>query len=134
MEGNRRVSAQRLGQALRACRRRAGLTQRALAARLGIGYQQVLRYEKGITQIPAVRLHTIAHVLDVPISHFYGSLSRPLHKVRDSLPTSSLEVPPVTSLEGAVRDLRALQALSPPVYRHVLALIKALREASRQES
>jgi transcriptional regulator with XRE-family HTH domain len=49
------------GPAVRRLRRRAGLTQRALAARLGVAENTVARWERGEVRItePMVRLITL---------------------------------------------------------------------------
>lgn len=49
----------------------AGLSQEKLAEKLGITFQQVQKYEKGINRIGAGRLQSIAIALGVPISSFF---------------------------------------------------------------
>ena len=50
----------RLGQRLRARRLEAGLSQERLAELLGLTFQQVQKYEKGVNRIAASRLFDIA--------------------------------------------------------------------------
>lgn len=59
-----------LGRKLRLARTEAGLSQQALAERLGITFQQVQKYEKGANRIAASRLVSIAAAVDRPISYF----------------------------------------------------------------
>lgn len=59
-----------LGRKLRLARTGAGLSQQALADRLGITFQQVQKYEKGANRIAASRLVSIAGALNQPISYF----------------------------------------------------------------
>jgi transcriptional regulator with XRE-family HTH domain len=59
-----------LGRKLRVARTEAGLSQQALAERLGITFQQVQKYEKGANRIAASRLVSIAAAVDRPISYF----------------------------------------------------------------
>jgi len=51
-----------------------GLTQRHLAALIGVACQQAHRYEKGISRVSALRLHRIARALGVQVGHFYEGL------------------------------------------------------------
>ena len=62
-----------VGQAIRAHRLMAGLSQTELADRLDITFQQVQKYEKGVNRVGAGRLQRIARVLGVPIATFFGA-------------------------------------------------------------
>jgi len=53
------------GPALRAKRVAAGLTQRALAARLGVTQEAVSAWERGLWRPSPKHLHELAHVLVV---------------------------------------------------------------------
>lgn len=46
-------------------------TQEGLAAKLGISFQQVQKYEKGATRVGASRLFAFAGILQVPIGFFF---------------------------------------------------------------
>ena len=48
-----------------------GLTQTALAKAVGVSFQQVQKYEKGVNRVGAARLQQIATALDVPVTFFY---------------------------------------------------------------
>jgi transcriptional regulator with XRE-family HTH domain len=50
------------------------ISQQKLAAGLGVSFQQVQKYEKGVNRIGAGRLQKIADVLQVPITFFYEAL------------------------------------------------------------
>jgi transcriptional regulator with XRE-family HTH domain len=47
------------------------MSQQKLAADLGISFQQVQKYEKGVNRIGASRLRQLAEILQVPITFFY---------------------------------------------------------------
>ena len=108
-----------LGQMLRKRRREAGFTQKDLALRVGLKNQQILRYEKGTAQIPAVRLQAIAHALKMPISCFYNK-SPPAVSYRVGEPKAS-EPPPM--LEDTIK---ILMRLPPHVRSSVITLIRFL--------
>jgi transcriptional regulator with XRE-family HTH domain len=48
-----------------------GMSQEKLGERLGLTFQQVQKYEKGINRIGASRLFDLAQVLGVPVQFFY---------------------------------------------------------------
>ncbi len=48
-----------------------GLSQSALAQRIGVSFQQVQKYETGQNRISASRLHRVAHVLGTSVESFF---------------------------------------------------------------
>ena len=63
-----------VGKRLRARRGILGMTQGKLAAELGLTFQQVQKYEKGVNRVSASRLHDLARVLRVPVEFFFQGL------------------------------------------------------------
>jgi transcriptional regulator with XRE-family HTH domain len=55
-----------IGQRIREARNRAKLTQRQLAAKIGVRYQQIQRYERG-EKLSVDRLLVIAEILDAKL-------------------------------------------------------------------
>lgn len=66
----------RVGSRIKMQRAVLGMSQTRLAEALGITFQQVQKYEKGINRVGASRLSRIAEVLGVSISFFFED-SRP---------------------------------------------------------
>jgi transcriptional regulator with XRE-family HTH domain len=66
-----------VGLRIRQRRKHLGLSQTALAAALGVTYQQVQKYEQGLNQLSAARLFKIADALAVPVSSFFDGLPPP---------------------------------------------------------
>lgn len=60
-----------VGKQIRQRRKRMGISQVQLAEKIGITFQQVQKYEKGINRIGAGRLFRIACILDVKITDFF---------------------------------------------------------------
>ena len=60
-----------VGNRVRMRRKMQGMTQEMLADALGLTFQQVCNYEKGINRIGASRLRHIASIQQVPISFFF---------------------------------------------------------------
>ncbi len=70
----------RIGKTLQILRAKQGLSQKNLAALLGVSFQQVQKYECGGNRISAARLYDIAQVLQVPIGALYNeSKNEPMH-------------------------------------------------------
>jgi len=113
-----------VGQRLRQGRRELGLTQEALAALLGVTFQQIQKYEAGHSRMSAGRLLEIAVALGKPVGWFYepfdiaetidsarGRDLQALDLKRDARRLVE-EIGDIPSLQAAVRVLEAL-ALNP---------------------
>jgi transcriptional regulator with XRE-family HTH domain len=61
-----------VGARITALRKARGLPQTALGQAVGVTFQQVQKYEKGMNRIGAGRLQEIAKFLNVPVSTLYG--------------------------------------------------------------
>jgi len=48
-----------------------GMSQERLGESMGLTFQQVQKYEKGVNRIGASRLHQISKILDVPVQFFF---------------------------------------------------------------
>ncbi len=51
------------------------MNQETLAARLGLTFQQVQKYENGANRVSASRLAAIAEIFNVPIYYFFADLA-----------------------------------------------------------
>jgi transcriptional regulator with XRE-family HTH domain len=60
-----------LGKRIRLRRVEQGISQSGLGDQLGVSFQQVQKYEKGVNRVGAARLQQIATALDVPVTFFY---------------------------------------------------------------
>ena len=60
----------KLGEKIRIRRTAARMSQSALGDALGVTFQQIQKYEKGINRVSAVRLEQIATALEESISYF----------------------------------------------------------------
>lgn len=52
-----------------------GMSQEKLGEHLGLTFQQIQKYEKGINRIGASRLYDLSQVLAVPVQFFYEELA-----------------------------------------------------------
>lgn len=60
-----------VGARIRMLRVNRGISQTALAARIGVTFQQVQKFEQGDGRVGTNRLARIASVLDVPVGEFF---------------------------------------------------------------
>lgn len=65
-----------LGRRIRERRLEIGVSQEALADALGVTFQQVQKYERGVNRVAASRLADIAFALDVPVERFYEAAAQ----------------------------------------------------------
>src|SRR5215813_11064910 len=63
-----------VGNRVRIRRMLIGMSQERLGDLLGLTFQQVQKYEKGVNRIGAGRLFEIARILGVPIDFFYDGV------------------------------------------------------------
>ncbi|MBE6449239.1 MAG: helix-turn-helix transcriptional regulator [Alphaproteobacteria bacterium] len=64
-----------VGNRVRIYRTLKGLSQEKLGDALGLTFQQVQKYEKGLNRIGASRLWDISQVLETPIALFYAGIT-----------------------------------------------------------
>ena len=63
-----------VGQRLRELRMLAGLSQSDLAATIGLTFQQLQKYERGVNRISASKLYLLARYLNVPVSALFADI------------------------------------------------------------
>ena len=83
MEGDEKTSRRpnpidiHVGSRVRFRRMLLGMSQEKLGEKLGLTFQQVQKYEKGINRIGASRLFDLAQVLGVSVQFFYEEAPTP---------------------------------------------------------
>jgi transcriptional regulator with XRE-family HTH domain len=60
-----------IGTQMRNGRAALGLSQEALGEKLGVSFQQVQKYEKGINRVSAARLFEICKALKIPLASMF---------------------------------------------------------------
>ena len=112
-----------IGQKIRALRVAKGVSQTTLADGLGLTFQQVQKYEKGVNRVSAGRLQKIAGMLDTPITFFYGESGARTKKQHEDGGLALIQS------QGAMRLLRAYAEISSGATKHALVLLaEALRD------
>jgi len=69
---------QRFGSTVRQCRKQRGLTQRALAAHMGMHHRYVSKIELGKHNIAVLMLVRLAYALDIPAACLLTPVDRPV--------------------------------------------------------
>jgi transcriptional regulator with XRE-family HTH domain len=104
------------------------MSQERLGELLGLTFQQVQKYEKGVNRIAAGRLFEISSILGVPVSFFYEDVDG--HRARGFAENG--EPPPVmdflSSGEGLQLSLAFMRIEDPKVRRRILDLVRSLAD------
>jgi transcriptional regulator with XRE-family HTH domain len=105
-----------LGARITALRKAKGLSQTALGTALGVTFQQVQKYEKGLNRVGAGRIQVIAKFFDVPVAMLFNDDTG-----ADQQP-SAFEF---LNIPGAVELLKAFSAIEDvQLRRDVLTLAR----------
>lgn len=67
-----------VGARIRLRRTLMNMSQERLGDALGLTFQQVQKYERGVNRVGASRLFDLSRILDVPISFFYDNMPEAL--------------------------------------------------------
>ena len=119
-----------VGSRVRIRRMLIGMSQEKLGDLLGLTFQQVQKYEKGVNRIGAGRLFEIARILGVPIDFFYDGVAAPVEGLVDATPPV-MEF--MSSGEGLQLSLAFMKIKDPKVRKRVLDLVKSLAEEESGE-
>ena len=114
-----------VGSRIRLRRSIAGLSQEQLADGLGLTFQQVQKYEKGINRVSASRLQHISEVLAVPLSFFYENGPNALV---DSAGSPMGDFNELMSSKETIALVTAFNSIkSPRLRQSVLNLVRTLK-------
>lgn len=109
-----------LGTRLRRRRRILGLTQKDVADKIGIRFQQIQKYESASNQMSAEKIWQLSVVLGVPVSYFY-----------DGIQDNSVKMEATPNNIEAALLLEAFKGLAEAPRMRVLELVKAMKEAQQ---
>ncbi|WP_375667420.1 helix-turn-helix domain-containing protein [Bartonella sp. AC130YNZD] len=109
-----------IGKRIRHRRISIGLSQKALGSHLGVSFQQIQKYEKGLSRVSVGYLLKIAQKLDIPISFFYADIA-----TKEDLPTKEtlLHHDQYTYSEKEHTLLKNFRELQPKKQKAILWLI-----------
>ena len=119
-----------VGSRVRMRRLLLGLSQERLADQIGVTFQQVQKYEKGMNRIGASRLQKIAEVLSASPSYFFQQDDAPLtleglEMQQKADPVSEF----LRSKEGLMLNRAFLKISDPQIREKIVSLVKAMAQA-----
>ncbi len=102
-----------------------GLSQKELGTHLGVSFQQIQKYEKGLNRVSAKCLLEIAQKLEVPLTFFYTDLLTADITTKEDLSTKEilLQHDQETYSEKEHSLLKNFRELQPKKQKAILWLI-----------
>jgi transcriptional regulator with XRE-family HTH domain len=104
-----------------------GMSQERLADLLGVTFQQVQKYEKGVNRIAASRLFDISGALEIPVARFFEGLSSSkasgVTESQQGYIHDALATPEGAQLMALFASIKGVK-----VRRRVVELVKAIVE------
>ncbi len=119
-----------VGSRVRLRRMLLGMSQERLGESMGLTFQQVQKYEKGVNRIGASRLFQISRILDVPVQFFFEEAPHvgDTHSVRGMAEPDSesfiLEF--LNTREGLELNRAFVKIRDPKVRKSVVDHVRAL--------
>jgi transcriptional regulator with XRE-family HTH domain len=106
-----------VGRRVRSRRLERRFSQTELADKIGVTFQQVQKYEKGVNRIGSGRLQRIAEALEVPITFFFDASPHAAERGSASSPDSVFGL---MQSSGAVRIVKAFHKIKSVKARQLL--------------
>ncbi len=101
------------------------MSQTELATQIGISFQQLQKYERGLNRVGAGRLSRIAEVLGIPTRTFFEA-DAPAPTPRRKGGEAGPSLLGLLAEPGAIRALRAFAAMPPRLRPTVLSFLEKL--------
>jgi len=125
-----------VGARIRMRRQLLGMSQERLAEQIGVTFQQVQKYEKGVNRIGASRLQRIADVLHTSVGFFFEQgdseplTSRGLELSMSGDPVAEF----LRTKEGLVLNRAFLKIADRNIRETIIALVKAMAQAESHDA
>lgn len=127
-----------VGKRLRMRRTILGMSQEAIGSAIGVTFQQVQKYERGINRMGSSRLYDFSRILGIPISYFFegydleaGIAPTFPAGMAENLP-SDFEHEKLTSRE-TLEMMRAYYRITDPqVRKRVFELVKSIANQTEE--
>ncbi len=125
-----------VGTRVRLRRTLLGMTQTGLGDAIGLTFQQVQKYERGVNRIGSSRLYDLARVLDVPINFFFDEMPKDVASksgAASSGPVEGAEAfdPDIVSKRETLELVRAYYKIeNPQIRKRLFEMVKALGKSA----
>lgn len=121
-----------IGERVKQRRSALGMSQDRLGQYLGITFQQVQKYEKGVNRISASMLYTIASILNVDIQWFVNGFNNPASVLNENC-SPIYEVDSIYAKKESIDLLKAYYAVQDAnVRKKVIDLVKAFTHSLKK--
>ncbi len=118
-----------VGSRVRLRRMLLGMSQERLGESMGLTFQQVQKYEKGVNRIGASRLFQIAKILEVPVQFFFEEapqLDGPAATGMAEPESETFILEFLNSREGLELNRAFVKIADPKVRKSIVDLIRSL--------
>ena len=112
-----------LGRRIRTARLQAEISQAELGVKLGVSFQQVQKYEKGVNRVSASRVSLIAKALGKPIMFF-------IEELRVKASPRSEGINQFMSTREGTQLMEAAMILPPSVQQNLINIARQLSKAA----
>ncbi len=125
-----------VGTRVRLRRTLLGMTQTGLGDAIGLTFQQVQKYERGVNRIGSSRLFDLARVLEVPINFFFDEMPKDVAIKFGGASKGMAEGaeefdPDIVSKRETLELVRAYYKIeSPQVRKRLFEMVKALGKSA----
>lgn len=122
-----------VGSRVRMRRLMLSMSQEKLGEKLGLTFQQVQKYEKGVNRIGASRLFQISKILDVPVQFFFEEAPHVDGRRAPGMAEADSEafiLEFLNSREGLELNRAFVKIADPKVRKSVVDLVRALSASS----
>ena len=114
---------QHVGSRVRMRRLMLAMSQEKLGFALGLTFQQVQKYEKGMNRIGASRLQQISHILQVPVAFFFEGAPNALAPQGSGRALSMAQIDDFVSDSDGLRLIRAFMRIDNATLRRRIAML-----------
>ncbi len=120
-----------VGSRVRLRRTLKGMSQQRLAEALGLTFQQIQKYERGVNRIGSSRLFELSEVLDVPPSFFFDGAPSQTESAAAGPGMAEAEPEPYEARQFARREILELvraydRIVDPEIRKRVFEMVKAV--------
>ena len=126
-----------VGHRLRVRRSLLGLSQEKVAEAIGLTFQQVQKYERGMNRVSAGRLFQFSAILDVPVSYFFENFKaspenkKVLYEMADNDQQDFMAADVIQSKE-TINLVRAYYSIEDEsVRRNIFNFVKSMADNAR---
>ncbi len=122
-----------VGKRLRLRRTILGLSQEVVGNAIGVTFQQIQKYERGVNRIGSSRLYEFSKILTVPVSYFFDDMEKTASTSNAQNTGVAEDAAPFEHEKMSSREtlemMRAYYRISDPrVRKRVFELVKSLAD------